>query len=551
MPINKPFLFDSDSLKNFHKRIFFSVLVFCFCFTSAFFKITYISVSSHIHEPSKVNINEDLKRGNIYDRNGLILAATINSKSLYAQANLINDIDILSKKLEKILNINEAIIKNKLSSKKNFIYLKRNISPLEHQKIIDLGEIHLKFEDHKKRIYPYKNNASHIVGFVDIDQNGQTGIERFYDKSLLSSSDVHLSIDINLQQSIRSNVIETVKHYNAQSGLALVLDISTGEILSSVSYPDFDPNNKNLNNNNLINRVIQSNYEMGSTFKPLTAANGFDYSVINSDMIFDIKKSVKGVRDHDKYKDNGLYDVERIVVESSNIGTAQIALKIGKEFQKDFLNKLGFFNKIEIESLEAEKPLANPNNWGLHETTRIGFGHSFSITPLHLVRAYATLANEGYQVNPTFILNKNNITQKNILLKRETSDYFLNLLNAVITKTKFTGPRVKIDGYMIGGKTGTSELLNPNGGYYKDRNMTSFIGVFPINNPRYIVYTAIEYPKKPQNSKQRMTGAVVNAPLVKKIILEMIKILNIPPYKKDNLLKADLKNIYELKYAFL
>lgn len=551
MPINKPFLFDSDSLKNFHKRIFFSVLVFCFCFTSAFFKITYISVSSHIHEPSKVNINEDLKRGNIYDRNGLILAATINSKSLYAQANLINDIDILSKKLEKILNINEAIIKNKLSSKKNFIYLKRNISPLEHQKIIDLGEVHLKFEDHKKRIYPYKNNASHIVGFVDIDQNGQTGIERFYDKSLLSSSDVHLSIDINLQQSIRSNVIETIKHYNAQSGLALVLDISTGEILSSVSYPDFDPNNKNLNNNNLINRVIQSNYEMGSTFKPLTAANGFDYSVINSDMIFDIKKSVKGVRDHDKYKDNGLYDVERIVVESSNIGTAQIALKIGKESQKDFLNKLGFFNKIEIESLEAEKPLANPNNWGLHETTRIGFGHSFSITPLHLVRAYATLANEGYPVDPTFILNKNTTNQKNILLKRETSDYFLNLLNAVITKTKFTGPRVKIDGYMIGGKTGTSELLNPNGGYYKDRNMTSFIGVFPINKPRYIVYTAIEYPKKPQNSKQRMTGAVVNAPLVKKIILEMIKILNIPPYKKDNLLKADLKNIYELKYAFL
>ncbi len=268
---------------------------------------------------------------------------------------------------------------------------------------------------------------------------------------------------------------------------------------------------------------------MGSTFKPLTAANGFDYNVINSEMIFDIKESVKGVRDHERYKDNGLYNVEKIVVESSNIGTAQIALKIGKEAQKDFLNKLGFFNKIDIESLEAEKPLANPNNWGLHETTRIGFGHSFSITPLHLVRAYGTLANQGYPVNPTFVLNKNNKIQKNILFKKETSDYFLSLLNAVITKTKFTGPRVKVDGYMIGGKTGTSELLNPNGGYYKDRNMTSFIGVFPINNPRYIVYTAIEYPKKPKDSKQRMTGAVVNAPLVKKIILEMIKILNIPP----------------------
>jgi len=268
-------------------------------------------------------------------------------------------------------------------------------------------------------------------------------------------------------------------------------------------------------------------------------------------MIFDIKKSVKGVRDYDTYKEDGLYNVEKIVVESSNIGTAQIALKIGKDFQKDFLNKLGFFEKIDIESLEAEQPLANPNNWGSHATTRIGFGHSFSITPLHLVKAYATLANEGYIVNPTFVLNKKTKLYKNILFKKETSDYFLNLLNAVITKTKFTGPRVKIDGYMIGGKTGTSELLNPKGGYYKDRNRTSFIGVFPIKNPRYIVYTSIKYPKKPKNSNQRMTGAVVNAPLVKKIILEMIKILNIPPYQEYNLLKADIKKIYKSDYAFL
>ena len=547
----KFYIFDSDALKNFHKRIFFSVLVFSFCFSSAFIRITYISISSYFEDSSKIFVKQNNTRGNIYDRNGLVLAATVNSKSLYAEANQINNVNLLSKKLEIILNIDQNIIKKKLSSKKNFIYLKRNITPLEQQKIIDLGEIHLKFENEKKRIYPYENNISHLVGFVNIDQKGQTGIERFYDKSLLSSNDIFLSLDINLQQSIRSNLIETVNYYQAESGLALVLDIANGEILSSVSYPDFNPNNKKINENNLINRVIQSNYEMGSTFKPLTAANGFDYGVINSEMIFDIKKSVKGVRDHDRYKENGLYNVEKIVVESSNIGTAQIALKIGKNSQKEFLKKLGFFNKINIETLEAEKPLGNPNNWGLHETTRIGFGHSFSITPLHLVKAYATLANDGYIVNPTFTLNKKIELGRNILLKKETSDYFLNLLSAVITKTKFTGPRVKIEGYMIGGKTGTSELLDPKGGYYKDRNMTSFIAVFPIKNPRYIVYTALEYPKKPKNTKQRMTGAVVNAPLVKKIILEMIKILNIPPYKKKNLLNADIKKLYKPKHAFL
>ena len=149
------------------------------------------------------------------------------------------------------------------------------------------------------------------------------------------------------------------------------------------------------------------------------------------------------------------------------------------------------------------------------------------------------------------ILKENHKLKKNILLKSDSSEYFLSLLNAVIVKTEFTGPRVKIDGYNIGGKTGTSELIDLEGNYYKDRNMTSFIGVFPINNPRYIVYTAIEYPKRPKDSKQRMTGAVVNAPLVKKIIFEMIKILNLPSSNENKFLKADIKEFYRLDYAFL
>jgi len=546
----KPFLFDSDSLKYFHKRIFFSIIVFVFFFGSAFYRISYISILSYFEDPSKI-ILKNITRGNIYDRNGIILAATVNSKSLYAEAHLLDNINVLSNKLEKILKIDKKILQKKLSSNKTFVYLKRNITPSEQQKIIDLGEIHLKFEKGKKRIYPFENSASHIVGFVNIDQDGQRGIESFFNDSLSVSKDIFLSIDINLQQSIRNNLIQTINHFEAESGLAVVLDISNGQVLSSLSYPDFNPNNKDFNENSLINRVVQSNYEMGSTFKPLTAANGIDYGVINGEMFFDITKSVKGVRDHDTYKGNGLYNVEKIVVESSNIGAAQIGLKIGINFQKDFLKKLGFFDKLDIELPETEKPLANPNHWGEHATTRIAFGHSFSITPLHLVKAYATLANKGYIVNPTLILNKKKELQKNILLKKETSEYFLKLLNAVIKKTKFTGPRVKIDGFMIGGKTGTSELLNPKGGYYKDRNRTSFIAVFPTNNPRYIVYTALKYPKKPKDSKQRMTGAVVNAPLVKKIILQMIKILNLPPYLNDSFLKADINQFYKSDYVFL
>ena len=530
----------------------FRSLVFLFFFFCVFYRISFITISSYFDNPSQVKLEEKVNRGIIYDRNGEVLAASVESKSLSARPIFIKNSNHLAKELAKIIDIDEDIIKNKLLSGKKFVWLKRNITPSEHQKIIDLGEINLEFHSERKRIYPYKNSASHLVGFVNIDHVGQKGIERSFDQKLSSSNDVTLSIDINLQQSIRHNLLETINYYKAESGLAIVMDISNGEILSSVSYPDFNPNdNSSFNEDNLMNRVIQANYEMGSTFKPLTAVNGFDYGIIDPSMVFDVKKSIKGVKDHDSYKDDGLYDVEKIVVESSNIGTAQIALKIGKKNQKDFLKKLGFFEKIDIELLEVEKPLANPNNWREHETTRIGFGHSFSITPLHLVKAYASLSNNGYIVNPTFILNSKSKSSNNILIKEDSSEYFLNLLNAVVSKTKFTGPRVNIDGYNIGGKTGTTELIDSSGRYYKDRNMTSFIGVFPINKPKYVVYTAITYPKKPIDSKQRMTGAVVNAPLVKKIIYEMIKILNLPSVRHDEFIKADIKKIYKSGYAFL
>jgi cell division protein FtsI (penicillin-binding protein 3) len=549
---DKAFLFDSDSLKNFHKRIFFSILVFIFFFTSALYRITNISLSSYFDDSSNIVLNKKNIRGNIYDRNGLILAASINSKSLSVNPSLINNANYLSNRLGDILNVDKKILKNKLLSNKKFVWLKRNITPLEQQRVINLGEIHLNFSNEIKRVYPFKNSASHLVGFVNIDQEGQRGIERSYNKSLTNSEHVNLSIDINLQQAIRSKLIDTINHFRADAGLAVVLDISNGEVLSSLSYPDFNPNdNDNFTQQNLINRVIQSNYEMGSTFKPLTVINGYDYDIIDPNMIFDVRKSIKGVRDYASYKDDGFYNVEKIVVESSNIGTAQIALKIGKNNQKEFFEKLGFFEKLNIEFIEAEKPYANPHNWGDHTIARIGFGHSFSITPLHLVKAYATIANKGYQVNPSFVLKENYKLAKNILLKRDSSNYFLSLLNSVITKTEFTGPRVKINGYDIGGKTGTSELINPDGGYYKDRNMTSFIGVFPIKNPRYIVYTAIEYPKKPEDSKQKMTGAVVNAPLVKKIIFEMIKILNLPSNIDNNVLKVDIKKFYKFDDAIL
>ena len=176
-------------------------------------------------------------------------------------------------------------------------------------------------------------------------------------------------------------------------------------IISSVSFPDFNPNDrKTFNENNLINRVIQSNYEMGSTFKPITVAMGYDKDLISPEMTFDVTKKIKGISDYSKYEGDGIYNVEKIIFKSSNIGAAKIASLIGKQNQKEFFKKIGFFDKLNIEILEAAKPLGNKHNWGEVETMTIGYGHGFAITPLHLVKAYASIANDGFEVRPTIVL---------------------------------------------------------------------------------------------------------------------------------------------------
>ena len=540
-------LFDSDSLKDFHKRIFFSMLLFLFVYFVAVYRITQIMIIAPVDKI--VKINETLKeRGKIFDRNGNLLATTINSNSLATNPNKIKNKTDLAKKLSIILNIDELSILNNLLKEDKFVWIKRHITPKEHQKIIDMGEINLQILEERKRIYPYSNVSSHVVGFVDIDGIGRAGIERAFNDQLSNSENIHLSLDINLQQAIREELEETIKKFKAESGLAVVLDIKNSQIISSVSFPDFNPNDRRtFNEDKLINRVIQSNFEMGSTFKPITVAMGYDKDLISPDMTFDVTKTIKGISDFTEYEGNGIYNIEKIIFKSSNIGVAKIASLIGKQNQKNFFKKIGFFDKLNIEILEAAEPLGNKHNWGEVETMTIGYGYGFAVTPLHLVKAYASIANDGFEVKPTFIFGKQNDQKNQLLLKESTSDYFLKLLRSVVTKTTFTGPRVKVEGYDIGGKTGTAMLTNKKGGYFKDRDLTSFISIFPIADPEYLILTIIEYPKIIKGLNKKTTGAWINAPLVKDIILRMIRILKIPKKISEEFLNADIKHIYKPK----
>ena len=479
---------------------------------------------------SKILIKEN-ERGKIYDRNGQLLSTTIKSYSLFVNAHEIKNKNEIAKKISSIVNLDSELINKKLHSNKKFVYLKRNISPREHQKIIDLGEINLKTEIIKRRIYPFQNVGSHIVGYVDIDNNGMAGVELSFDDVLKKGKDIYLTLNISLQNAVRKELIKTINKFSAESGSAIIMDVQNSEILSLINFPDFDPNNINRSNlNQRLNRALQSNYEMGSTFKPLTIAMGIDYNLINDGMKFDVSKPIKNtIRDYDPCK--CYLSVKDIITKSSNIGTAQIATIIGKTNQIKFFKKIGFYESIKINLNEAAKPFGQPYNWGKMETMTIGYGHGFAITPLHLAVAYTSILNKGKKYNPKITLNNQDKTFTKVI-KEETSNYILKLLRAVINETVITGPRVKINGYDIGGKTGTAELINNLGEYDKNSNRTIFVAAFPMSNPKYLILTFIDKPKKIKEANNSITSATVNAPLVKNIILRMIEILQLP--KNDN-----------------
>ncbi|MDC0056523.1 penicillin-binding protein 2 [Alphaproteobacteria bacterium] len=539
-------IFDSDDLKKFHKRIFFSIIVFVSFYFIAIFRIADIMlIEKTVKETA--NLKEYIERGKIYDRNGQLLATNVKNYSLATNPLKINNKQFLSKQLSEILSLDKAIIEKKFSSEKKFVWLKRNLSPKEHQKIIELGEIHLLTLLETKRIYPFQHIGAHVLGYVDIDNKGQAGVERGLDDTLNKGENIFLTIDINLQNAIQEELESTIEKFSADSGLSLLIDIKHGEIISLNSFPDFNPNKINLSNaDGRFNRVLQANYEMGSTFKPITVANGIDKNIINKDMIFDVSKPIKSIHDYHPFA--GSLSVKDIIVKSSNIGAAKIAHKIGKKKQIEFFRKIGFFDKINIQIKETAHPLGNKNNWGVLETMTIGFGHGFAVTPLHLATAYASIINEGKKVEPTILLGDKNISTE-MVVKKETSEYILKLLKAVVAETVYTGPRVRIEGYEIGGKTGTAELINSFGQYQKNANLTSFIAVFPVSKPQYLVLTIIENPKKIKEENYNITGAAVNAPLVKNIISRMIEILKIPRYQASEILNAAIRTSYQRYYA--
>ena len=470
-------------------------------------------------------------RGNIYDRNKKILATSISTLKLN-----INPQEILNKnqtiaKLIKIFpRLKEEDLFKKLNTNKKHINLLREISPIEYATLLNAGIEGLKIENKNKRIYPNNTLASHILGATDIDGKGIAGVEKKFDSQLQSGNDVTLSIHAGIQHIMRTLLFNQIKKFEAEGGAGIIMDANNGELFSIVSLPDYNANNYNSTlNENLFNKATKGTYELGSTLKLITAAVAFESNLINENEVFDVSKPLKvsSRTINDFHPLNYAINIPEIIVHSSNIGSAKIAEKFGSSTQLKYLKSLGLLNVLSLEIPELGKPQVLMDKRVL-STMTISYGHGISITPLHLASATATIVNNGVKVEPTLIKGKVEKKSERIISKK-TSIKMKSIMRLVVSNENGTAKKAEAPGYLIGGKTGTAEKINPAGGYFKKENIVAFTGAFPMNDPKFIITIMIDNPKGKKISNGFRTAGWVAAPVIKELVTRVAPILGVKP----------------------
>ena len=456
----------------------------------------------HLGSSKKENTVEIFKfskkdyRADIIDNNGNYLAKTVSSIDIG-----INPIEVIDKK-KLLINLrlifpdkNFDKIETKLSGKK-FFYLEKKISPENYEKIMLLGDKSIKPEEKLTRIYPHENLFSHIIGQIDDNNNGISGIEKSLDLKLKEiQKPLQLTVDSDIQFLIRRELIRFQPIFNNIGSAAILMDVNNGNILSMISLPDFNLNErKTITDQNYINRVSKGVYEMGSVFKTFTVASGLNEEIIQTDTEFeDLPKSLecanRPIREYDEKMPTDL-TVEEILIKSGNIGSVRIAQAVGIKKFSSFLEKLGLLNKIEFDIEEVGEPHAI--RWGKCKLATAAFGHGITTTPLQLAKAYSIIVNGGYDISPTLI--KQNLQKENkLILEKGVSEKMNLILRKIVSSKEGTANFANIYGYEIGGKTGTAQKSID--GVYSKNKVNTFASIFPTSNPKFVFVLLMDEPK--------------------------------------------------------
>lgn len=477
-------------------------------------------------------------RGDIVDRNGVPLARTIDAWTIALQPRkLIGDPDQLAAELAELMPERSAAqYRAMLTSGKNFIYLKRRAMPELVAAANALGEPAIVFDREPERLYPQTMLASHVLGFTDIDGKGAAGMERALDRTLshpdTRGEPVALAIDVRIQQAIEYELGSAMAKFSAIGAAGVVMDIKTGEVLGMTSLPEFNPNVPGQGSMEArFNRATLGVYELGSTFKPFTVAMAMDAGIIKSfGQMYDCPRGLKAGRFTitDTHPFGRRCSVAEIMQESSNIGTAQIAAQVGAERQREFLRKMHFLEPISVELGERGRTLTPGTNWGEIATMTVGYGHGIAVTPLHLASGYATLFNGGVWRPATLLKRDRNhpVPEGSRVFTEETSYRMRALLRMVVTNG--TGRKADAPGYRIGGKTGTAEKIL-GGRYTHGAVVTTFAGVFPMEEPRYVVVVMLDEPKGTKETFGFHTAGWNVAPVVSKVVGRIGPLLGVAP----------------------
>ena len=479
-------------------RIAFIFFLFLFICSIYSMRVLYLSnlnskISTVIFQPIKSNYRAD-----IIDNSGNFLVKSVRTIDVGINPNLIMDKKKLIINLQLIFqNKDFSTIKKKIYKNK-FFYLKKKISQEEYEKLRLLGEKSIIFEKKLSRIYPQENLFSHIIGQIDNENNGISGIEKFFDYELKTrKKPLELTVDTDIQFLIREELLRFQDIFKSRGSAAILMNVDTGNIISMVSIPDFNLNKRQeIKDIKFINRATKGVYELGSVFKTFTLAAAINEKEIEPNTEFkDLPNSIKcagrSIREYDDKIPSDL-TAEEILIRSGNIGSVRIAQKIGIDKFKSFLNELGITDKIEFDIEEVGTPL--PFNWGKCKLATTSFGHGITTTALQLSKAYAIISNGGYLITPTLLKQENfNKYNKNKILNEGISLKVNSALRKVVSSKDGTAGFADIPGYEVGGKTGTAQKTLQ--GKYSKEKVNTFVSIFPSNNPKYVLLVLLDEPK--------------------------------------------------------
>jgi cell division protein FtsI (penicillin-binding protein 3) len=526
-------------------RIVLAIVAFAFMYAIIAARLVMFGIVSESRDHHKVPIGDAIgtARPEFLDRNNEVLATDVRVPSLYGEPRRIIDCDEATEILTADLpTLDAKETRERLCSKKGFVWLKRDLTPEQQREIYRQGLPGIGFLNENKRDYPNGSEVSHLIGYVDIDNKGIAGMERWLDGQGLDDlhmaglatdrlqNPVQLALDLRVQHALRDELVAARAKFKAIAAAGVVLNVRTGEIVAMVSEPDYDPNKPgDPHDPTLINRLTTGVFEMGSTFKAFTVAMALDTGKVTLKSAFDAHSPLHFGRFeiHDFEPQQRALSVPEIFTYSSNIGAARIAMSMGVDAHKAFLAKMGQLDRLRTELPESAEPII-PRHWSELNTVTIAFGHGLSVAPLQAVMGVAALMNGGILIPPTFLKRTEAEAQAlgKRVIKPETSEIMRYLMRLNVEKG--TARKADVPGYYIGGKTGTADKVVA-GHYSKTKVLTDFMAVMPADDPQYLLLIMLDEPQKIPETQGWNTSGWNAVPTGGLVVQRIAPLLNIKP----------------------